>query len=71
MSAFRSKADIAKFLPNHAEQGEHVSYKLAWGPNTGLVWPSTQSTSNRSPASFSEIWEYSKFRAEIFGPLLR
>lgn len=31
----------------------------------------TQSTSNQSPASFSEIREYFKFRAGIFSLVLR
>jgi hypothetical protein len=37
-----------------------------------LDWlAATQSTSDQSPASFSEIREYFKFRAEIFSLLQR
>ena len=71
MSAFGSKADIAKLLPNHAERDERGSYKLGWGPNTGLVGRPRSRHRTGLLASFSEIWEYFKFRAEIFSPLLR
>jgi hypothetical protein len=70
MSAFGSKADIAKLLTNHAERGERGNYKLAWGPKHWTGWPAAQSTSNRSPSSFSKIREYFNSLAEILSLLL-